>query len=278
MFPKITIYIFIFFIYLIKCPNYNCTDVSCMSCSSDGSYCFKCKPGFSRHYSKCGKKCSSIVNCNLCDITEKKCIRCKSNCVFNGKMCDCTERYILAVVCLFFSLFMLFIFFFCLTHKSFLRALSSFSYLSGRIAPSILNRTDITRNNYYNYNFNSTEIDNKIMELELEREFNQKKISVDKDIYKKKCYICKNNSCNLKLGCGCLICFECEKKCVRNNICLNCNKNITSMQQVSCSICYANKKEFSYFNCSCKNVVCKECFIKWRKQNNMCPFCRRTII
>ena len=38
------------------------------------------------------------------------------------------------------------------------------------------------------------------------------------------------------------------------------------------------KKELSYFNCSCKNVVCKECFIKWRKQNNICPFCRRTII
>ena len=106
----------------------------------------------------------------------------------------------------------------------------------------------------------------------------KKKIVMDRDISKKKCYICKNNSCNLKLGCGCLICFECEKKCVKDNICLNCKKNIISMQQVSCSICYANKKELSYFNCSCKNVVCKECFIKWRKQNNICPFCRRTII
>ena len=55
-------------------------------------------------------------------------------------------------------------------------------------------------------------------------------------------------------------------------------KNIESMQQVSCSICFANKKEFSFFNCTCKNVVCKECYIKWRKQNNICPFCRRTII
>ena len=278
MFQKLSLFIFLFSLYLIKCPSNNCSQTSCMTCSIDGSYCFQCKPGFYRHYSKCGKKCSSIINCNLCDPTEKTCLRCKSNCVFNGTMCDCTERYILTVVCLLFSIFMISIFLCCLMHRSFVRAFSYFSYLSGRVPPSILNRTDASRNNYYNYNFNTTEIDNKINELEFGREFNEKKITVDKDIDKKKCYICKNNSCNLKLGCGCFICFECEKKCVKDNICFNCNKNITSMQQVSCSICFANKKEFSFFNCSCKNVVCKECFIKWRNQNNMCPFCRRAII
>ena len=274
MISKLSLFLFFLHIYLIKCPSYNCTDTGCFACSLDGSYCFKCKPGFSRHYSKCGKKCSSILNCQLCDITEKKCVRCKSNCVFNGTICDCTERYILTAVCLIFTLFMIFTFFFCLMHKSFVRAFSNFSYLSGRIAPSILNRTDASRNIVYT-NFN---IENRINELELERDFNQNKINVDKDINKKKCYICKNNSCNLKLGCGCLICFECEKKCVKKNICLNCNKNITSMEQVSCSICYGNKKELSYFNCNCKNVVCKECYIKCRKQTNLCPFCRRPII
>ena len=275
MISKFSLFLFLFHIYFIKCSNFNCSD-GCLSCSMDGSYCFKCKPGFVRHYTKCGKKCSSILNCNLCDSTEKKCVKCKSNCLFNGTYCDCTERYILAIVCLTFSLFMLFIFFYCLMHKSFVRTFANFSYLSGRIAPSILNRTDVSRNTYYN--FNNVDIENRINTLELERDFNEKKIVMDRDISKKKCYICKNNSCNLKLGCGCLICFECEKKCVKDNICLNCKKNIISMQQVSCSICYANKKELSYFNCSCKNVVCKECFIKWRKQNNICPFCRRTII
>ena len=274
MFPKLFIFSFLFLIYQIKCPTDNCTDESCISCSLDGSYCFKCQPGFIRHYSRCGKKCSSILNCNLCDKSEKKCVRCKRNCIFNGTICDCTERYVLAGVCLIFTILMIFIFFFCLMHNSFARSFATFSYLSGRMAPSILNRTEVSRNIMYT----NIEIENKIQELELEREFNAKKINIDKDINKKKCYICKNNSCNLKLGCGCFICFDCEKKCVKNNICLSCNKNITTMQQVSCSICYGIKKELSYFNCNCKNVVCKECFIKCRKQNNLCPFCRRANI
>ena len=274
MFPILSLIILFLQIYLTKCPDNNCSDPSCLHCSAvDVSYCFKCKPGFIRHYTKCGKKCSSILNCRLCDMTEKKCVKCKSNCIFNGTYCDCTERYILTAVCFIFSIFMIFTFFFCLVHKSILRTFATFSLLSGRIAPSILNRNDVTRNTYINF-----DIENRINDIELERDFNEKKITLNKDIIKKKCYICKNNSCNLKLSCNCFICFECEKKCVKNNICLNCNKNITSMQQVSCSICYSIKKELSSFNCACKNVVCKECFIKCRKQNNFCPFCRRHII
>ena len=274
MFPLLSLLLFFLQIYLTQSPNNNCSEPSCLQCSSvDASYCFKCKPGFIRHYTKCGKKCSSIVNCQLCDITEKKCVKCKSNCIFNGTYCDCTERYILTAVCLTFSIFMIFTFFFCLLHKSILRSFATFSILSGRITPSILNRNDVTRNTYINF-----DIENRITDIELEREFNEKKITLDKDINKKKCYICNNNGCNLKLSCNCFICFECEKKCVKNNICLNCNKNITSMQQVSCSICFSVKKELSIFNCTCKNVVCKECYIKCRKQNNFCPFCRRHII
>lgn len=272
---KLFLFLLFLQIYIVKCPNTNCTDESCMSCSLDGSYCFKCKPGFKRFYSKCGKKCSSILNCNLCDATEKKCVRCKSNCIFNGTICDCTERYVLAVVCLVFTIFMIFIFLFCLMHSSFVRVFASFGYLSGRFSPSILNMTDISRNNNIYTNF---DIENRITEFELQNDFKKRKIIVDKDLNKKKCYICKNNSCNLKLSCGCFICFECEKKCVKDGICLNCNKNITNMQQISCSICFGNKKELSFFNCNCKNVVCEECFIKWRKQNNLCPFCRRPII
>ena len=269
---KLLLYLFIFQIYFIKCANYNCSDKACMACSlDDDKYCFKCKPGFIRYYAKCGKECSSIMNCLLCDREEKKCIRCKSNCIFNGTYCDCTQRYILVIVCLVFTIFMISAFFFCLIHKTFVRTFATFNFLTGGISPE--NRNESTR-----ADFRAFDIENRIYDIELERDFNQRKIILDKDIGKKKCYICKNNSCNLKLGCNCLICFECEKKCVKDNICLNCNKNITNMEQISCSICYANKKELSYFNCNCKNVVCKECFIKCRKQNNFCPFCRRNII
>ena len=62
------------------------------------------------------------------------------------------------------------------------------------------------------------------------------------------------------------------------NICLNCKNNMTTMQQVSCSICLCNKNEISTFNCPCKVVICKECYLKWRKQNNFCPSCRNPII
>ena len=135
MFPLLSLFLFFLQIYITQSPNNNCSDPSCLHCSSvDDSYCFKCKPGFVRHYSKCGKKCSSIVNCHLCDITEKKCVKCKSNCVFNGTYCDCTERFILTAVCLTFSIFMIFTFFFCLLHKSILRTFATFSILSGRIS------------------------------------------------------------------------------------------------------------------------------------------------
>ena len=268
-----SLFLFFFLIYQTKCISYNCSDSSCLACTNDETFCFKCRSDFIRFYGKCGKKCSSIVNCRLCDKTEKKCVRCKSNCIFNGTYCDCTERYILTVVCLTFSICMIFIFIFCLMHKSIVRLFTTFSIMTGRVTPSILNRNEVTTNSYVNF-----DIDNKINDMELEREFNERKISLDKDIYKKKCFICKNNNINLKLGCNCLICFDCEKKCVKNNTCLNCNKTITSMQQVSCAICFGNTKDLSYFNCTCKNVVCKECFIKWKKQNNYCPFCRRHII
>ena len=132
-------------IHIAICQNKKCSDESCNSCSMDGLYCFQCKPGFTRHYNKCGKVCSSIVNCRLCDASEKNCIRCKSNCVFNGIQCDCTERYVLAAVCLFFSIFMILLFFICLLHSSWRNFYQNSSILSGRIAPSILNRSDISR-------------------------------------------------------------------------------------------------------------------------------------
>ena len=98
------------------------------------------------------------------------------------------------------------------------------------------------------------------------------------DIEKKKCDCCQNMICNLYLDCGCYVCFDCEKKSIKENICLNCHKKFIIMKQVSCSICLNNKKELGFFNCQCKMVVCKECYIKWRINNKNCPACRTIII
>ena len=57
-------------------------------------------------------------------------------------------------------------------------------------------------------------------------DYNKNKNEVDNDIENKKCFICKNNICNLKMGCGFFYIFWMWKKCIKVNICLNCNKNI----------------------------------------------------
>ena len=57
-------------------------------------------------------------------------------------------------------------------------------------------------------------------------DFNKHKIEVDNNIENKNSFICKTNIYNLKMGCVHYIFFECEKKCIKVNICLNCNNNI----------------------------------------------------
>ena len=266
---------FLILISILFVNCHKCFDESCSICSEeDSTYCYKCKNSFIKHYSRCGKKCQSIYNCILCNAKETDCIKCKSNCVFTGKYCDCTERYILALVLFLFSLLMIGIIIFSLIHSSRRRRINIFNIFSGHSIPSIINNTTVSRHPLPE----EITIENRIKELEMIKDFNKNKIEVDKNIETKLCFICKKNICNLKMGCGCFICFECEKKCVKANICLNCKNNMTTMQQVSCSICLCNKNEISTFNCPCKVVICKECYLKWRKTNNFCPSCREPII
>ena len=270
LFIFILIFIHIYFINSEKCQDENCS-----KCTGNGSYCFKCKEGFINHYSHCGVKCNSIINCQICNAEKTKCIKCRSNCVFNGIICDCTERYVLTVVCILIALLTIGITFLCLMNISWRRTINNLYFFSGHIRPSIFNRTIYSRNTLTQEE--NKEIEDKINEMKIINDFNKNKIKEGKKIEKKKCMICKTNECNLKFNCGCFICFQCEKICIRTNTCLNCKKNITSMQQVSCSICFCNKKEISTFNCPCKTVICKECYLRWRKQNNFCPSCRMPI-
>ena len=274
-------YIFIIIFLPFFVNNKKCTDENCNTCSKNGNYCYQCKEGFIRHYSYCGIICNSIINCELCNKEQTKCVKCKSNCFFNGKYCDCTERYVLTIISIFIAITTISVIVLCLINTSWNRTINSLSLLSGYMRTSIFNNFNRT-----NFNLNSpislseeekSEIENKINETKIINDFNKNKIKEDKNIEKKKCFSCKRNDCNLKLNCGCYLCFECEKKSIRTNKCLNCHKNIVSMQQISCSICFCSKKEISSFNCPCKTVVCKECYVRWRKQNNFCPSCRAPI-
>lgn len=272
---KKNLFLFLLSIHIIISNGDKCHDESCITCSSDGNYCYRCKEGFIRHYKFCGVKCNSIINCQLCTADKSKCIKCRSNCVYNGIICDCTERYVLTVVCIFIALSTISITCLCLMNTSWRRTINNLYFITGHIRPSIFNRRIFNRNQLSEVI--NAEIENKINEVKIINDFNKNKIKEDKNIVNKKCMICKNNDCNLKLGCGCYICFGCEKKCIKNNVCLKCNQNISSMQQVSCSICLCNKKDISTFNCPCKTVICKECYLKWRKSNNFCPSCRAPI-
>ena len=264
---------FIIYIHIVFISNGKCKDENCLECSISGQNCFECKKGFINHNKICGIKCKSIVNCQICNIDKTKCIKCRSNCVYNGSICDCTERYVLIIVCIFITVSTVSVVCFCLMSTPHRR--NVYYIFSGHIRPYLLYRSIFIRNNLTEEENN--EIENKIKEVKIINDFNQNKIKENKNIVKKKCVICKNNDCNLKFNCGCYICFGCEKECIKNNVCLNGHKNISSMMQVSCSICFCNKKEISTFNCPCKAVICKECYLKWRKQNNFCPSCRTPI-
>ena len=261
------------YIYYTNCEK--CKDENCEKCTSDKSYCYKCKEGFINHYHMCGIKCNSIINCQICSSDKTKCIKCKPNCSFNGILCDCTERYVLIIVCILIAISTISITCFCLMNISCYRAFNNIYIYSGFIRPTLFNRR-VTFRNHLSEEENK-EIENKLKDIKIINDFNKNKINENKKIEKKKCFICKNNICNLKLSCGCYICFECEKTCIKTNTCLNCNKNIGSMQQVSCSICFCNKKELSTFSCPCKTVICKECYLKWRRMHNFCPSCRSPI-
>ena len=274
---NLIIFIYIFFSRIILNNCENCKDENCANCMKEGNYCYLCKEGFINHNSQCGLKCNSIINCELCNANLTKCIKCRANCSFNGVSCDCKERYILIVVCIFIAISTITFTFSCLLCSTWRRSINNLYFVYGHLRPSIFNRRIFNRNVFSEEEKNN-EIERKIKEVKIINDFNKYKIKKDKNIDKKKCFICKSNECNLKLSCNCYICFECEKICIKNNICLNCNQNITSMQQISCSICFCNKKEISTFNCPCKTVICKECYLKWRKENNLCPSCRELII
>lgn len=267
------LYLLITFLLLfVNIKSEQCHDKSCDRCTKDGSYCFQCKPNFIRHYSRCGKTCKTIQNCWLCNEEETSCVKCYRNCRFNGKYCDCTERLYILVICSIFTISFIAIVIYCLVHPTFRLTVYP-------IMPNIS-----IFNNYRTRNqlaeestVEATEI--FPCEIELNKEFEKLKINLKNvDIENKKCDLCNSNLCNLLFGCGCYVCFDCEKKCVVENKCLKCKSNLSTMQQVSCSICYNNKREISTFNCQCKTVVCKECYVKWRKKNKTCPSCRNIIL
>jgi hypothetical protein len=265
-----------------------CEDENCENCSSDGTYCYICKKNLIKFQNRCLKKCKTIKNCVLSYVEEKICLKCDYGCKTHNKICTCTLKYILYGVYLLIIVITVGTFLYCLTHNT-LAKYSNFSYIHPHIRFRPFNEVNINNNNIdinnsirqLNNNNNNININEmRKTEEELLNEFLNSKIDIDDniDIENKKCDCCNNIICNLFLDCGCYVCFDCEKKSIKENYCLNCHKEFSLMKQVSCSICLNNKKELGFFNCKCKMVVCKDCYIKWRIDNKNCPTCRAIII
>ena len=71
----------------------------------------------------------------------------------------------------------------------------------------------------------------KKSEEELIEKFEKNKSDIiDIDIENKKCDCFNNFFCNLYLDCKCYVCFDCEKKSLKEGFCLKCHKKFQSMK------------------------------------------------
>ena len=269
--------ILIFFSFLKIIISNICKDKNCDRCSGDGTHCFICKNEWIKFNYQCFKKSKTIKNCVLCNDEEDICVKCDYGCKPKDGECICTLKYILYIIYFLITVITIGVFLYCFTHNTL-----AIYYSNNNHIFSNFNEVNI---NNINNNMNQSAINQSINESEKSKEelldeFSKSLVNINEevDIEKKKCDCCNNMICNLHLDCGCYVCFDCEKKSIKNNSCLNCHKIFNKMRQITCSICFNNKKELGYFNCQCKMTVCKECYIKWRINNKNCPTCRANII
>ena len=54
-----------------------------------------------------------------------------------------------------------------------------------------------------------------------------------------------------------------------------CNKH---SNQIECPICFTYFNNTKIIKLSCDHSFCKECILKWKKENNTCPYCRKLSI
>ena len=249
--------------YENKCLN--CYDPHCEKCrfSSIGS-CVSCEKNYEIYGGVCYEKCKSKKNCKICD-DESNCILCNKMCQVNKKgNCSCVIKYVTIIICVFvFIVTVLFLLKFLFTSQS---AKNSSDIPHIIVYPNLNNIVS------------NSESDNVILSEEnVIKEFNENLIEIKcNDIEKKKCDYCNNNLCNLSLNCGCYYCFDCQKKYLKESkICEKCKKEIRSCEQITCGICFTNKNKISKFKCHCSLVACETCYVKWRKENNFCPACRK---
>ena len=257
---------------------YQCGDLGCLQCRSiNPRTCYQCRPEFTLYEKQCGMTtCDSIKHCELCTENQTECIKCKKICIVDNGECNCVERIVIIVVCILIGITVIAIVAYCLTKTGRLHNEAIVEIVTLR--PQNLNSNRVR-------NYNSLEKKNCITIDNLEdfdELFEKSKIIIGKNVENKKCDFCQIQSGSLKLSCGCYLCYEDEKKVLlienKGKICPVCKNEVNdTMTNCNCGICFQNKSELARFRCGCALVVCKNCFIQWKKEKQICPACRGII-
>lgn len=262
-----------------------CLDDQCGMCKNNSlSSCIRCKIGFEVVNHKCGKECIHIDNCKVCTTNLTQCIRCNKGCQLSNLECSCIERIAIISSCVILSLIVIGIVIFCLTkptifvgNKITLKPITSFN--------PVINQYQIRQRQLetapMNVDIDLLPSNRKDELMQIDDHFNMNKIDVEEVGEKQLCDQCKEQNGNVMLGCGCLLCYDhskpIEKLNERIKFCPVCKKEVESMKQITCGICFQNKLVLSKFSCLCTLLICKECFVHTMQTNRSCPACRTMI-
>ena len=258
------ILLIIIFIYKYNSQEL-CNDPICSICDFyDKDKCFKCFFGFFLYKNKCSSNVCDNSNCIKCEVSTQNCLQCLNLCFIKDGKCNCVFKYVIICILIVFLLSITIILIYRYKKRQ---------KLNNQI------RQVINNINIYN---NSSRNVKKYNEKELLTMFDSNKLSINIDkksnneLENKICDYCHKNHCSLKLNCNHFICKECNEKTLLNkeNKCFLCETKITNKQSIQCGICLTNNKELTKFSCHCEFLICKDCFLKYRKENSICPGCR----
>ena len=233
----------------LKCPEH------CLNCLSN-YYCVHCENNFILLNKICGIQCEKnnennknfINDCELCSKDNKKCLKCKSFCKWNGKNCNCKEKYIIITIIICFSLLIIIILILFLTIENFGRnckifnLLMDFDFFNNSLInnnPSI-NPIKFSNNKLFdNEKKKKKKVDYKYKKLQKQKKSHLSTISENiemvyneeeednntKTSYKEICDYCLIEEGVFKLSCGCSLCEKDKKKLFeKNNKCPVCGK------------------------------------------------------
>ena len=257
-------------IFMHKFNSQNlCNDPICSNCDPNNKdKCFKCFFGFFIYKNKCSSNVCENSNCIKCEVSSQNCLKCLNLCYIKEGKCNCAFKYIIISILVIFLLFFTILLIY--RYKKRQKINNQIHQVINNI--NIYNHT--TRNTkQYNEKQLLTMFDSNKLSLNIDKN------ETNKELENKICDYCHKNLCALKLNCNHFICKECNEKTLLNkeNKCFLCDTQITNKQSIQCGICLTNNKELTKFSCHCEFLICKDCFLKYRKENSICPGCRANL-